>query len=149
MNLIESELYTEKEWDKEWAALLAEPCHHSMLGSCWMPCPNCNSVGFYSLRVIQNQAGEITRKYRACKFCGFWQETSGDVFKEKRGQSYRCIAIYCDKCGTYDWRVPWVKQLGNCSNCGNADVKKIKWASDDSNHPFNKAREQIAEIHNK
>lgn len=139
-NKIHGKKYTEKQWTEEMA--LSSPL--SSLGSC-LRCPNCKTLGFYGPRVVQNNKGEITRKYKACKFCGFWQEAWGDVYNERGGEAYRCITVLCDKCGAYDWRVPWSKQLGNCINCGNANIKQAEWASNDQNHPFHKLKEKIIE----
>jgi len=80
--------YTEKQWGKEMQ--LAEFCgRHSPLGSCNLECPSCHEAGFYGPRKIENDKGEIARKYRACKWCGFWQEAWGDVFDTKGGDAYR------------------------------------------------------------
>lgn len=141
--------YTEKEWGEEWDTLLAEPCRHSNLGSCWMACLSCKTVGFFGPRIIQNQMGEITRKYRACKFCGFWQEAFGGVYDERGGTPYRCKMLFCPDCKVYNWKVPWAEGLGHCDNCKKENVKEVAWPSDDPNHPFNVAKNQLAEIHKK
>ncbi len=136
--------YTEKKWEEETKA----PESMVLLPSGPFPfrilaCPQCNIVGFYGPRKAQE--GEGTRKYRACKFCGFWQEASGTVRDERGGEPYRCVAIRCDKCQAYDWQVPWASEIKRCETCG-AEMKKIDWASDDPKHPFIKIRDQIAQV---
>ncbi len=139
--------YTEKQWEEEMR--LDKFCgqHPNWFHSgCSLQCPKCRSVGFYGPKVTVNNAGEITRKYRACKFCGFWQEAWGSVWNERGGEPYRCIAFYCDKCKSFDWRFPWTDRLERCTNC-HTEIKKIKWASDDPNHYFHKLKELMLRIH--
>lgn len=100
---------------------------------CTMPCPNCKNVGFYGPK------GDVSRRYRACKFCGFWQEADGT-------EPYRCIALYCDACGTYDWTAPKdEKDYKNCK-CG-GKYKRTDWASDNPNHLFHKFKQQMDILH--
>lgn len=101
-----------------------------------LPCPCCKTIGFYGPRRNPPE-GEITRKYRACKFCGLWQEVWGTGFNDRGGKAFRCVALYCNTCGSYDWTLP--KDLDDyklCSNCNDSN-KKVDWASDDPSHPFN------------
>ena len=92
-------------------------------------------------------SGEMVRKYRACKYCGFWQEAAGSVWEETQGKAYRCIAVHCSRCGRYDWRVPWAERLGDCETC-KIPLEETKWASDDSAHPFNEAKRIMIQAHN-
>ena len=52
--------YTEDEWAEESYALGAERADP-------VPCPRCKRTGFYGPRALE-------AKYRACRFCGFFQE---------------------------------------------------------------------------
>ena len=136
--------YTEKHWEDEMNSNYF--CgRHPAAGSCTIPCPRCGTHGFYGPRGSSSDG----RKYRACKFCGFWQEAWGSVYNEKGGKPYRCVAVYCDKCqisDTYDWHLPWTRGFGNCPKCHN-EMKKTKWAIDNLNHPFYKLKEQILRVH--
>ncbi len=136
--------YTEKQWEEEMKRSFF--CgRHWGAGSCIIPCPRCGVIGFYGPRGGSSQG----RKYRACKFCGFWQEVWGSIFNKRGGKPYRCIAIYCEKCktlDTYNWKEPWAKSFGNCKKC-HAELKKTNWASDNSNHPFHKIKKQMDRAH--
>ncbi len=107
---------------------------------CTIPCPNCHSIGFYGPKVTTNNVGEIIRRYRACKFCGFWQETDGT-------KPYRCIALYCGTCGSYDWTAPKEEEdYKNCPKC-KSKYTKIEWASDNPNHAFHNLKKQMDQLH--
>jgi len=134
--------YIEKQWEEETS--LSEyhiQCLRWGLGSCTLRCPECKTLGFYNPREDKNSG----RKYRACKFCGFWQEVSGKIFTERGSQPYRCAMIYCDKCRVYNWMLPWAK-IGNCKECGNF-YREVRWPSDDPDHPYNKIKEQMDMMH--
>ena len=90
--------------------------------------------------------GEMTRKYRACKFCGFWQEAAGEVWKERGGKPYRCVHIACKMCGIFDWKVPWGKDFGKCPKCSK-EFQKIDWAVDNPSHYFNDFIKEMDKIH--
>lgn len=137
------EKYTEKQWENEMKAppvVLFLPHENvTIILGTTLPCPNCKTVGFYGAR--RNPEKEITRKYRACKFCGFWQEAWGEVYNKRGGKPYRCRAVYCEKCRTLDtylWHLPWAG-LGCCPKCS-AESKETDWASDNPNHPFRNSR---------
>ncbi len=139
--------YTEKQWEEEMKISLSSFCggQHWPAGSCTIPCPRCGTVGFYGPRGSSSNG----RKYRACKFCGFWQEAWGSVYDERGGKPYRCITVYCDKCqtsNTYNWHLPETQKFGYCPRC-HTELKKTKWASDNSSHPFHKIKEQMDRIH--
>jgi len=150
------EVYNEKQWEEE----MKSPgimIHFSSgmkfsFGSS-LPCPQCETVGFYGPRISYSSNGTVERKYRACKFCGFWQEVSGGIFKERpeTANPYRCIAVYCEKCGKdgeifgFNWRLPWTDGPGCCPDC-KTERRDIKWASDDLNHPYQKLKEQIIKM---
>src|SRR5262245_28286299 len=122
--------YSENQWTKETRLV--------SLGRC-LRCPDCKTLGFYGPRTNGQR-----RRYRALKFCGFWQEAGGCVSLERGGEAYRCVHVYCDKCGTYDWRFPWQRDWGSCTgDCGNANLRQIKWAAEDPAHPFNEMKRRI------
>jgi len=125
-------IYTLKEWEKEMK--MNRACSCPGLGSCLIPCPWCKIIGFYGPRIV----GE--RKYRACKFCGWWQEIDN-------GEPYRCIALYCESCGIYDWTQPKEeKDFKPCEKCG-LKYKKFQWAIDYPEHPFWDRKREIYKIH--
>ncbi len=136
--------YSENQWQNEGAT--AFRCEHSQLGSCSLPCPQCKEVGFYSPRQAFADDKKV-RKYRACKFCGFWQEAWGDVYNERGGAPYRCKMMHCSDCKRYDWKVPWAKELGPCGKCRSENTEEVAWPSDDPNHPFHTLKEQIRQAH--
>ena len=120
-------IYTLKQWEKE--EKIRRLSYHPHYGSCRLPCPNCKVIGFYAPR--EDDGG---RKYRGCKFCGFWQEVDGG--EPYGGEPYRCIALHCESCGIYDWTQPKEeKDFKPCEICG-LKYKKFKWAIDYPKHLF-------------
>ena len=78
-----SSKYTEEQWEEEMRKMRF--CGgHQAFGSCNLECPSCHEIGFYSPREIKSES----RKYRACKWCGFWQEAVGPVFDHRGGDPY-------------------------------------------------------------
>lgn len=100
-----------------------------------IPCPVCGVTGFYGPR-IEETDGKPERLYRACKFCGFWQEASGELRDSFGGQPYWCFSVYCGTCFFLDWRFPEMA-AGNCEHCG-CPVREVPWAIDAVEHPFNR-----------
>lgn len=103
-----------------------------------IPCPNCKTVGFYGPRVSPALEAP-TRKYRACKFCGFWQEVWGDGYDKRGGKPYRCIHLTCknENCRTPNWTA--ANEGKSCDMCHSSTIVS-KWATDDSSHPFHKLK---------
>jgi hypothetical protein len=130
--------YTEQHWD---ADMRAPACSLEIPGTppvefCALACPVCATIGFYGPRQAPGPGqGPVTRKYRACKFCGLWQEAWGDVYDERGGTPYRCMAFVCERCQCRSWRDP--QQPGNepCPAC-HIDMTPTTWAVDDPTHPF-------------
>ena len=54
-------VYTAENWERESYALFVERSDPA-------PCPECGRTGFFGPR-----ARDPGRKFRACRFCGFWQ----------------------------------------------------------------------------
>lgn len=141
--------YIEEQWEKEMQMMSALYCgkHHNFgLGCCLLPCPRCNTFGFYGPRVLYEN-GEIIRKYRACKFCGLWQEAFGKDKNAHGGKAYRCVAVFCDFCGIYNWQTPWGGfEPGGCPRCHKKTIR-INWASDDPNHLFHTWKNTMSDAH--
>jgi len=135
--------YTQEQWEEE--MIKVRFCgKHPPFGACNLVCPNCGVRGFYAPR---GRNPEV-RRYRACKFCGFWQEVSGRIYDEKGGEPYRCVMIQCNNCGLYSWRVPWSDDWGQCEKCNSKDLKQVQWPTEDPLHPFHQIRAQMDKIHN-
>lgn len=134
-------IFSEAEWKKEMDQVSFCGKHPNWFYStCTISCPNCHSLGFYGPKMTVNEAKEIIRKYRACKFCGFWQEVDD-------GEPYRCIALYCGSCGAYDWTTPKGEEdYKSCGQCSSKNVK-IDWASDNPEHAFWKLKKQMDDLH--
>ena len=142
--------FTEKEWEEEMKKSYF--CRkHWPTGSCTMPCPNCKTVGFYGPRGREDESGNVPRKYRACKFCGFWQEAFGPIYDERGGKPYRCVMVKCFHCHThdyaYDWRLPWQDDWGECEDC-KSKLKQVSWPTEDPTHPFHQWKVEMIRIHN-
>ena len=135
--------YTIAQWEQDMR--LNEFCgrHTNWFHSgCTISCPNCQNLGFYGPKVTTDEAGGVTRRYRACKFCGFWQEAG-------RGKPYRCVALYCSSCGAYDWTAPKSKEdYKSCTRC-QLEYEKIEWASDNPNHTFHTLKRHMDSLHNR
>ena len=150
-----SQEYDNEQWKTEMKITMDRGCEeHSlgnysltfMFGGCCLPCPNCGVIGFYSPRQV-GEGDNITRKYRACKFCGLWQETEGALYNSIGGKPWRCKMVLCDKCPLYDWRYPLLTDFGVCAKCGSTDLKEAKWPSDDPGHIFHRVRRLISRTH--
>ena len=147
----------DKDWPPELRHYTEQQWQHEMDAGGWIgpyflgttiPCPDCGSFGFYGPRQEPPPpAMPITRKYRACKFCGFWQEAMGQVLIDHGPEPYRCNHFSCDKCGAYGWRSPWNKGNEVCPNC-KVDMSRVKWPTEDSSHPFHAIRERIVQALN-
>ena len=139
--------YTEEVWLEEVQTpeiVLKFPGGDFAFGTI-LPCPDCHTVGFYGARLERRQDGD--RKYRACKFCGFWQEASGYLRNEPfpGAQPYRCIMVRCDSCRLYDWRFPEGFKPGTCPTC-RVEMVRTPWPTEDHQHSFNKLREDIKRL---
>lgn len=135
---------TEDQWAEEMKAdaiIIKKPDGSSFPFGRKLPCPCCQTVGFYGPRVSPSLEAP-TRKYRACKFCGFWQEVWGDGYNSRGGAAYRCIHLTCtnEKCKTPNWTA--ANEGKSCDVCKNPTVVS-KWASDDTEHPFHQIKEAI------
>lgn len=136
--------FTEKEWEEEMRQNRFCGRHDNWFHSgCFLECPSCGSRGFYGPK----GSYEKGRKYRACKFCGFWQEASGPIHDARGGKPYRCVMVTCPHCSGYDWRLPWEDDWGECEDC-KSKLKQVSWPTEDSTHPFHQAKAIMDRIHN-
>lgn len=144
--------YSEANWCEEvaidWSFYCCNHiCAQNRMGSCNLPCLSCGAVGFYGPRIeIDESSKEIKRKYRACKFCGWFQEAFGSVLRDHGGKPWRCRMVYCEACKIFDWKSPWA-DIGN-HGCGNP-FKVINWPVDvkEEEHHFWERRKAIKDIH--
>jgi len=132
---MEKLVFTKQDWIDEVRASIGE-CHHSQTGSCTTPCPNCKNVGFYSWRDCGERLGN--RMYRACKFCGFWQEADGEP--------YFCKMMYCFSCETHDWLKP-DEEIRDSANCGKGTTYFVDWPVKDNTHEFWKYKKLVEKRH--
>ena len=130
--------YGEDEWQQEMDFVQV---HGGFQLGSTIRCPVCSALGFYGPR-LEKRRDDVDRRYRACKFCGFWQEVTGYVHREKGGTPYRCIMVSCARCGSYDWKVPWDIQDKLCGRCGTA-MLEVKWPNEEPTHPFSVWRKAL------
>lgn len=112
--------YTLEDWQRELQTLQAngDP----------PPCPRCRRRGFY-----EPKWAPPDRRYRACKFCGFWHDV---------GKSPREIIRYeCRSADHWaaDWKAP--TESWTCSVCGRtySPEQRVPWPVDDPTHWWNEA----------
>jgi len=112
--------YTFSDWRREDSALKG--------GGDPQPCPCCRRRGFYAPR-----ADDEARRYRACKFCGFWQ----DVEKEP----HEIIRYECRDADHWmaDWKEP--HEAWQCPRCGEQSnpADAVPWPADDTSHWWHQA----------
>lgn len=139
--------YTVDAWQDEMRRLTWCGKHKDPLGDCRMPCPRCGTVGFYAPRGVWSDDPDAGRKYRACKFCGLWQEAAGEVFDGPQGGgAYRCVMVLCPTCCAFGWRSPW-KDFGTCEVCDQFEPILVEWPTDNRRHPFHFLRDHLAQLH--
>lgn len=116
------------------------------LGTANLPCPNCNTLGFYGPRIYPKPPAEPNRKYRACKFCGLWQDVSGYPGTKKEGKLFYCIPIRCSNpaCKTFQYTESNLSKPCE-KECGGI-CKEDKWPVDDPDHEWHKDKKQIYEL---
>lgn len=112
--------YTDADWHAENQTLLA--------GGNPPPCPRCGRRGFYAPRWA-----EPDRHYRACKFCGFWQNVDSPPHEIIR---YECTGH--DHC-VADWKEP--HESWACPICGTSytPTAAVPWPAHNPKHCWNKA----------
>ena len=112
--------YTPTDWQRENDALEE--------GGDPQPCPCCDRRGFYEPR-----EADYDRRYRACKFCGFWQ----DVGK----QPHEIIRYECRRSDHYaaDWKEPQESWACPKCSCEFNPPDAVAWPADDSSHHWHQA----------
>ena len=107
--------YTIEQWTEEDA--------HLKSGGDPQPCPRCARRGFYAPRWAEGD-----RHYRACKFCGLWQDV---------GRPEHEIIRY--ECCVADWKEP--NESWACPVCGTTFTpdEAVSWPRANPAHPWNEA----------
>ena len=96
--------YSLEDWESDSYQLFVERADPQ-------PCPQCGRTGFYGPR-----ASDPALKYRACRFCGFWQSVGHDPVQ------FRPTAHGCEKwpeCARapYIWWVHPAEKRYTCAYC--------------------------------
>ena len=86
--------YNMSDWEEESYQLFVERADPQ-------PCPRCGTTGFYGPRAVDPGI-----KYRACRFCGFWQSVDGEP-EQCRPTSHGCEEWPECARAPYIW---WVRQ---------------------------------------
>jgi hypothetical protein len=128
--------YTEQDWQRDTVAQQRSR----------LTCPACSHDEWYKAVAARRLDGS-TRRYRACKVCGFWQEADGSPPYRCYMTVHICLAEIqpgeqCKYCGTWGpavwhpncWRVIPDAEVGQtrCDNCGVALSRDhiIPWAAE-------------------
>lgn len=139
-----NEEYTEAQWSAE---TQTTPLFIPQIDGSWralavnLPCPKCKKVGFYAPIKFPPEASEdkIIRKYRACKFCGFWQDVPGYPGTRNEGRPFYCIPLRCmnPKCRTFNYTKENLDKPCEVKGCG-TKCELSKWPIDDPNHEYHR-----------
>jgi hypothetical protein len=118
--------YTESDWEEESYRLFMERSDPA-------PCPQCGRTGFFGPR-----AADPGLKFRACRFCGFWQAI-GEKSVQFRPTAHACDEWpECAKAPYVWWVHPDQKQF-DCPYCG--QVAKVE-----SHNAFERGSAQLAPV---
>ena len=146
-------LYNETQWQEEMnrasdtIRTLGGQIFKLGLGTSNLPCPLCKTIGFYAPRIdppIWPTSSPVNRKYRACKFCGLWQDVIGYPGTRKEGEIFNCLPIRCSNCKTFQWTECNLNKPCE-KNCGGI-CKEDKWPTDDPYHEFHNTKKQIYDL---
>jgi hypothetical protein len=127
--------YTKADWEEESYQLFVERTDPK-------PCPQCGRTGFYGPR-----AADPGMKFRACRFCGFWQAV-GEEPQQFRPAAHECSDWpECAK-AKYLWWIHPEEKLFKCPYCrqqvavdsNNAFVRGAvpRPPANDPEHPWHK-----------
>ena len=97
------------------------------------PCPHCGRTGFYGPR-----HDGASRMYRACKFCGFWQNVGQPVVPHS-ATVHDCAGWPTVAGARYIWWVSPLERTYNCPYCKTqVDVPSatVPKPVDDGAHPW-------------
>lgn len=145
--------YEEQDWLEEWskATYRIQMPNGQMaelgLGTSNLTCPRCKTIGFYGPRIdppIWPASMPINRKYRACKFCGLWQDVPGYPGTRKEGKIFDCLPIRCSGCKTFQW-TEYNSNKPCEKKCGGV-CKEDKWPTDNLGHEFHKTKAEIYKL---
>lgn len=114
----QSRLRSVEEWDQEDQALKA--------GGDPPPCPQCQRRGCYAPRFA-----EPSRKYFACKFCGYWQDVGRPPDRTIR---YECNQL---DHSVADWKYP-TNEAWQCPCCTRMYQPEdaVAWPAASAGHPW-------------
>jgi len=104
--------YTRDDWDAESYSIFGE-------GGNPAACPECGRTGFYGPRFAEPE-----RRFRACRFCGFWQDVDGPPTR------YLPTAHTCDPWpelshAPYIWWVSSDTDAYDCPFCGDPVIVAV------------------------
>lgn len=125
--------YSEADWQAENTAL--------QQGVDPQPCPKCRCTGFYSTRCAEPLAGKTEpRHYRACKFCGFWQDVDAAAVPH-RATAHGCAGWPKPAGASWVWWVAPTDTTYACPNktCGQQVIVAqtlVPIPADDPQHPW-------------
>jgi len=127
--------YSEQEWEEESYALFVERAAPR-------PCPHCGRTGFYGPR-----AADPGKKYRACRFCGFWQFV-GEAPIQYRPTAHGCPEWPDCARAPYIWWIDPDEKAYTCPYCDQQVVVEtqntfrkgalVLGPSEDLSHPWRK-----------
>jgi hypothetical protein len=118
--------YMESDWDAESYQIFAE-------GAAPGACPECGRTGFYGPRFV-----EPNNKYRACRFCGFWQRTGG-VSQRYLPTAHSCSQWPEVSKARYIWWVAPETDSYQCPFCHDTvavAVSLVPVPAEDQDHPW-------------
>ncbi|MFQ6045791.1 MAG: hypothetical protein ACE5PT_05435 [Gemmatimonadales bacterium] len=125
--------YTEGSWEEESFAIYG-------MGAPPPRCPQCRQRGFYGPRFA-----EPDLKYRACKFCGFWQYVEGEprtYLPSVHGCEYWPLVAGAP----YIWWVAPDQKTYTCPWCDKrvrVASSRVKSPADDPEHSWRKLRQSM------
>ena len=123
--------YTTADWQAENTAL-----QH---GVDPQPCPSCGRTGFYSTRRADPPSGRTMRRlYRACKFCGFWQDVDADPVRH-RATAHTCLGWPKPAGASYIWWVRPDESSYECPYCRQqvtVAAALVSIPAEDTQHPW-------------
>ena len=125
--------YSDADWEQEVHALVGERADPA-------PCPRCGRTGFYGPR-----GADPGTKYRACRFCGFWQAVGQEPVRF-RPMVHACAGWPECAAAPYVWWIHPDEKGYTCPYChqriwvegdrGLIEGTLVTAPSDDPSHPW-------------
>jgi len=118
--------YTDADWNAEYLAIFAKRMPPP-------PCPGCGRTGFYGPRQADDD-----RRYRLCKFCGFYEEVGAEP-AQCRATVHGCSSWPTVAGASYIWWVQPEETRYSCPYCGTMVGVVAVGANrpaDDRSHPW-------------